>query len=95
MKIRSTLLFTVLLLSLNTFAQFFDSVPYRGAFGISGGTRGTVTGFKGYDPDPSNTDADWTKPWANFAPNAVAYPGDASYIIPILNFIQLEHLLKK
>ncbi|MEI6595698.1 MAG: T9SS type A sorting domain-containing protein [Bacteroidota bacterium] len=79
MKIRSTLLFTVLLLSLNTFAQFFDSVPYRGAFGISGGTRGTVTGFKGYDPDPSNTDADWTKPWANFAPNAVAYPGDANY----------------
>jgi hypothetical protein len=26
--------------------------------------------------------ADWTKPWANFAPNQTAYPGDASYTGP-------------
>ena len=79
MKIKTTILITALSLSLNTFAQFFDSVPYRGAFGIHGGTRGTVTGFKGYEPDQANTDADWTKPWSEFAPNGVAYPGDAGY----------------
>ncbi len=79
MKIKSTFLIAALTLSLTTFAQFFDSVPYRGAFGIKGGTRGTVTGFTGYNPDPSNNDADWTKPWAEFAPNTVAYPGDAGY----------------
>ena len=66
-------------LSVNTFAQFFDSVPYRGAFGIKNGTREIGTGYAGYNPDPSNTDADWTKPWAEFAPNTVAYPGDPGY----------------
>lgn len=68
-----------LTLSLSSFAQFFDSVPYRGAFGVNGSTKGTVNGYTGYNPDVTNNNADWTKPWANFAPNAVAYPGDAGY----------------
>ena len=79
MKIRSTILIGALAFSINAYSQFFDSVPYVGAFGINAGTRGTVNGFKGYDPDPSNTDADWSKPWANFNPNATAYPGDPGY----------------
>jgi hypothetical protein len=66
MKKIFTLAFSIAL-SVNTFAQFFDSVPYRGAFGIKGGTREITPGYAGYNPDPSNTDADWTKPWAEFA----------------------------
>lgn len=31
--------------------------------------------------------ADWTKPWANFAPNQTAYPGDASYSGPSKNAV--------
>lgn len=79
MKIKSTIMIGALAISMNAYSQFFDSVPYRGAFGVSGGTRGTVAGYKGYDPDPTNTGADWTKPWANFAPNSTAYPGDPGY----------------
>jgi hypothetical protein len=80
MKIKFTsLLALALLLNFGAFAQFFDSVPYIGALGVYGGTRGTVNGFKGYDPDPSNTDADWTKGWTEFNNNAVAYPGDPGY----------------
>ncbi len=71
--------FIGLTLSLTTFAQFFDSVPYVGAFGLAGGTRGIASNYKGYNPDISNNDADWTKPWANFNPNATAYPGDLGY----------------
>lgn len=66
-------------------AQFFDSVPYRGAFGIYGQTRGLVSGYQGYNPDPSNTDADWTKGWASFKPNSEVYPGDTAYHGPQSN----------
>lgn len=76
MKIKTSLAILALTLSLSSFAQFFDSVPYRGAFGIKGSPKGAVSG---YNPDPTNTSDDWTKPWANFAPNSVAYPGDAGY----------------
>lgn len=69
----------------NLQAQFFDSVPYRGAFGIYGQTRGLSSGFTGYNPDPSNNDADWTKGWASFTPNAEIYPGDTAYHGPQSN----------
>lgn len=60
----------------NGFAQFFDSVPFRGAFGVNGTTKNISSG---YNPDPTNNSADWSKPWANWTPNATAYPGDAGY----------------
>lgn len=76
MKMKSTILASAILLSLQGFGQFFDTVPFRGAFGVTGTTRAASTG---YDPDPTNTGADWTKPWANWTPNATTYPGDAGW----------------
>lgn len=65
-----------LALSLNAYSQFFDTVPFRGAFGLTGTTRPASTG---YNPDPTNTAADWTAGWANWTPNATSYPGDAGW----------------
>lgn len=76
MKMKITALVAALVLTLNAYSQFFDTVPFRGAFGISGSTRPATTA---YNPDPTNTGADWTKPWANWTPNATSYPGDAGW----------------
>ncbi len=76
MKIKITAITAALLLTLNAYSQFFDTVPFRGAFGVSGSNKPSTTG---YNPDPTNTNADWTKPWANWTPNATLYPGDAGW----------------
>ncbi|MFY7735105.1 MAG: T9SS type A sorting domain-containing protein [Bacteroidia bacterium] len=76
MKTKISLLILAVMIYSNGFAQFFDSVPYRGAFGVNGTTKNISSG---YNPDPTNNSADWSKPWANWSPNATAYPGDAGY----------------
>jgi hypothetical protein len=76
MKIKVTTLIAALGLSLSTFAQFFDSVPFRGAFAVTGTTKAATTG---YNPDPTNTGANWAAGWTNWTPNATAYPGDAGW----------------
>lgn len=76
MKTKISLLLLTVMIYSNGFAQFFDSVPFRGAFGVNGTTKNISSG---YNPDPTNTSADWSKPWANWNPNATAYPGDAGY----------------
>jgi hypothetical protein len=76
MKTKISLLILAVMVYSNGFAQFFDSVPFRGAFGVNGTTKNISSG---YNPDPTNTSADWSKPWANWNPNATAYPGDAGY----------------
>lgn len=65
-----------LALSLNAYSQFFDTVPYRGAFGVTGSTKPTTTA---YNPDPTNTSADWSAGWSNWNPNGTTYPGDANW----------------
>lgn len=76
MKIKVTTLIAAIGLTISSYAQFFDSVPYRGAFGVSGTTKAATTG---YNPDPSNTGANWAAGWSNWTPNATAYPGDAGW----------------
>ncbi len=74
---KNTILVSALALSLSASAQFFDTVPYRGAFGVTGTTKPATTG---YNPDPTNTGANWATGWTNWTPNATAYPGDASWV---------------
>ena len=77
MKLKLTAIIAGLAISFNAYSQFFDTVPYVGAFGAQGSTRPAVTG---YNPDPTNTNADWTTGWSNFTPNATLYPGDAGWV---------------
>ncbi len=77
MKMKNTILVSALALSLSASAQFFDTVPYRGAFGVTGTTKSATTG---YNPDPTNTGANWATGWTNWTPNATAYPGDAGWV---------------
>jgi hypothetical protein len=76
MKIKSTILVSALALSLSASAQFFDTVPFRGAFGVTGTTKSATTG---YNPDPTNTGANWATGWTNWTPNTTAYPGDVNW----------------
>ncbi|MCU0442424.1 MAG: T9SS type A sorting domain-containing protein [Bacteroidia bacterium] len=76
MKIKVTTFLAAIGLTLSSYAQFFDSVPYRGAFAIAGTTKAATTG---YNPDPTNTGANWATGWTNWSPNTAAYPGDAGW----------------
>lgn len=76
MKIKVTTLIAAIGLSISSYAQFFDSVPYRGAFAVTGTTKAATTG---YNPDPTNTGANWAAGWTNWTPNATPYPGDAGW----------------
>lgn len=77
MKRKFTAIIAGLALSFNAYSQFFDTVPYVGAFATQGSAKTAVTG---YNPDPTNTNADWTAGWSNFTPNATLYPGDAGWV---------------
>jgi len=76
MKLKSTAVIAALALSMNAYSQFFDTVPFIGAFPQTGSTKVAATG---YNPDPTNTNADWTAGWSNFTPNTTVYPGDAGW----------------
>jgi hypothetical protein len=76
MKLKSTAVIAALVLSMNAYSQFFDTVPFIGAFPQTGSTKVASTG---YNPDPTNTNADWTAGWSNFTPNTTVYPGDAGW----------------
>lgn len=50
---------------------FFDQVTYKGAFGVAGSLK--ASNGVGYNPDPSNTAANWTLGWTNWDPQNTAY----------------------
>jgi hypothetical protein len=76
MKSKITLLALAMMLNFVSFAQFFDTVPFIGAFGPTGSTKPTTTG---YNPDPTNTNINWTAGWAEWDPINKLYPGDAGW----------------